>query len=79
VNRVFADVTDFSWYPGDRSTALYKDVAGTDSIQAGAYVLHCFNLTPPPSAAEVLPLRLVHMNRSFILQRYAEKRSSDGE
>jgi len=31
-------------YPGDVSEAHYEDAFGTDSVQAGSYVLHCSDL-----------------------------------
>jgi hypothetical protein len=44
VNRISADLTNFSSYPGDVSEVRYLDVVGTDSVRAGSYVLHCSNL-----------------------------------
>jgi len=44
VNRITADLADFSLYPGDLGEMDYQDVSGTDSMKAGSYVLHCSNL-----------------------------------
>ena len=44
VNRLTANLADFSLYPGDRCGFDYQDVAGTDSVKAGSYILHCSNL-----------------------------------
>jgi hypothetical protein len=44
VNRIFADLTDFSSYPGDISEVSYQNVPGTDSVESGSYVLHCSDL-----------------------------------
>lgn len=44
VNRITADLADFSWYPGDRGKVDYHDVPGTDSVKSGSYVLHCSEL-----------------------------------
>ena len=46
VNRVSADLTNFSYYPGDIAQSFYQDVLGTDSVQAGSYVLYCSQLDP---------------------------------
>jgi len=46
VNRISADLTSFMQYPGDVSEAHYEDAFGTDSVQAGSYVLHCSDLNP---------------------------------
>ncbi len=41
VNRISADLTDFSLYPGDVAKVRYREVSGTDVVRAGSYVLHC--------------------------------------
>jgi hypothetical protein len=46
VNRISADLTSFVDKPGDASEVRYQDVFGTDSVQAGSYVLHCSDLNP---------------------------------
>ena len=44
VNRISANLANFSYYPGDLGELDYQDIAGTDSIKAGSYVLHCSKL-----------------------------------
>jgi len=46
VNRISANSTPFVDHPGDASGVRYQDVAGTDSIDALSYVLHCSDLNP---------------------------------
>jgi len=52
VNRISADLTSYVQHSADRvvrrdgSQFLYKDVAGTDSVQATKYLLHCSDLNP---------------------------------
>jgi hypothetical protein len=46
VNRISADLNDFASCPGDVSGVRYQNVLGTDSVQAGSYVLHCSDLNP---------------------------------
>ena len=41
VNGISADLTDYSSKPGDISGPCYQDVASTDAVRAGSYVLHC--------------------------------------
>jgi hypothetical protein len=41
VNRITADLANFSLYPGDLGKVDYQDVLGTDSVKSGSYVLHC--------------------------------------
>ena len=44
VNRITADLADFSLYPGDRGKVDYHDVPGTDFVKSGSYVLHSSEL-----------------------------------
>jgi len=44
VNRITADLADFSFYPGDCGKVDYQDVPGTDTVKSGSYVLHCSEL-----------------------------------
>ena len=44
VNRISADLNPFVLKPGDASEVRYQDVAGTDSVDTGSYVLHCSDL-----------------------------------
>lgn len=44
VNRISADLAPFMDHPGDVSEVCYQDVHGTDSVQAGSYVLYCSDL-----------------------------------
>ncbi|MGO4213429.1 hypothetical protein AB4Y89_21060 [Terriglobus sp. 2YAB30_2] len=46
VNRISANLAPFMNHPGDISEVRYQDVSGTDSIQAGSYLLLCSDLNP---------------------------------
>ena len=41
VNRVTADLANFTQHPGDRGEVQYRNVSGTDEVKAPSYVLDC--------------------------------------
>ncbi len=51
VERISADLSDYTDKPGDTVSSRYQDVSGTDAVRAGSYVLYCSALEQGPETA----------------------------